>query len=209
MPGIDVFDKRSNEYDEWFERNRAVYESELAAIKKMLSKGKGLEIGVGSGLFAAPLGIEYGVEPSKTMRMKAAARGIKVIKGVAESLPFTEAEFDFCLMVTTVCFLDDIDLAFSEAYRVIKSGGSFIIGFVDRESPIGRRYLEKKQDSAFYKDATFYSVNELVEHLGKAGFNSFSFCQTLFSQLDEIQCPEPIKEGFGEGSFVVIRARRP
>lgn len=209
MSGADVFDVKSIEYDEWFERNRAVYESELAAIKKMLPKGKGLEIGAGSGRFAAPLGIEYGIEPSKAMRMKATARGIKVIAAVAEALPFADAEFEFCLMVTTVCFLEDIDLSFSEAWRVIKSGGAFIVGFVDRDSPIGRKYLERKQSSAFYKDATFYTVSELIRHLSRAGFGGFKFCQTLFSPLDEIRHPEPIEEGHGRGSFVVIRAIKP
>jgi ubiquinone/menaquinone biosynthesis C-methylase UbiE len=111
-------------------------------------------------------------------------------------------------MVTTVCFLDDMDLAFSEARRVIKPGGSFLIGFVDCESPIGKSYLEKQAKSLFYKDATFYSVAELVEHLTKAGFGDFSFRQTLFHPLTEITDIEPATEGHGEGSFVVIRARK-
>ena len=47
----------------------------------------------------------------------------------AESLPFADSQFDFVLMFTTICFLDDIETAFNEVYRVLKSGGSLIIGF--------------------------------------------------------------------------------
>jgi len=36
-------------------------------------------------------------------------RGIKVIHAVAERLPIKDSQFDFALMVTTICFLDDVD----------------------------------------------------------------------------------------------------
>jgi len=207
LPGIDLFEKHINEYEAWFDKHRFVYESELRAIKELLPvSGNGLEIGVGSGRFAAPLGIRYGVEPSRAMREKARERGIKVFKGVAEALPFGEQEFDFALMVTTICFLDDMDLAFGEVLRVLKPDGCFIIGFVDRESPRGKFYQARKAKSTFYKEATFYSVDELIIHLKEAGFRRFTFRQTLFRPLQEISASEPVKEGSGEGSFVAIKA---
>lgn len=209
MAGVDAFDRHLAEYEAWFERNRDAYESELSAVRELLPAGKGIEIGVGSGLFAAPLGIEYGVEPSDAMARKAAERGIKVVKGLAEALPFRDAEFDFCLMVTTVCFLDDMDLAFSEVKRILRRRGSFVIGFVDRDSRLGKEYLEKKDKSLFYKDATFYSAEELRERLENAGFTGLEFRQTLFAPLNEINGIEPVKSGYGEGAFVVIRAIKP
>jgi len=60
-----VFDHLALEYDDWFVRNESAYRSELAAIKAFMPKeGCGLEIGVGTGRFAASLGIEVGVEPA-------------------------------------------------------------------------------------------------------------------------------------------------
>lgn len=205
MPGVNIFDLQSDRYDAWFEKNSFVYQSELLAIKSLMPlRGRAIEIGVGSGLFAGPLGIKIGIDPSLAMLEKAKARGIHTTRGVAEALPF-ETEFDIVLMVTTVCFLDDIDLAFREVRRVLNPGGVFLIGFVDKNSPIGRSYEEKKDRSLFYKDAVFYSVPELQTRLVSAGFKTFRFVQTLFHPLPDITDIEPVREGYGEGSFVVLR----
>ncbi len=112
-------------------------------------------------------------------------------------------------MVTTVCFLDDRDLAFREAHRVIKPGGAFVVGFIDRESPLGRQYRERKESSVFYRDATFYSVAEIVDALCQAGFAGFEYRQTLFKPLAELAEVDPVKKGHGEGSFVAVQARKP
>ncbi len=120
-------------------------------------------------------------------------------------MPCRDGEFDFTLMVTTVCFLDDIDLAFREVHRILKPGGSFIVGFVDRESPLGQGYLNHKNRSTFYREATFYSVSELEQHLTAAGFGKFTVRQTLSKTLDAMTDVDPVQEGHGRGSFIVIR----
>ena len=63
MAKIKPFEEHASEYEAWFENNRFVYESEVLAIKEQLpDKGKGIEVGVGSGRFAAPLGIRFGAD---------------------------------------------------------------------------------------------------------------------------------------------------
>ncbi len=208
-PKTAPFEQFPYRYEVWFEENNYVYESELRAVRQLLPKdGKGLEIGVGSGRFAAPLGIKVGIDPSAKMRSIAQSRGIQTFDGVAESLPFKDAEFDFALMVTTVCFLDDIDTAFAEAFRVIKPGGYFVIGFIDKDSPIGKIYQIHKDENPFYRVADFYSVKEVTDHLKQTGFYNFSYRQTVFRKLSEVKKVEPIREGYGEGSFVVIKGKR-
>ena len=110
MPKSDLFNRHSDAYDEWFERNADLYEAELEAVRRLLppQPSKGLEVGVGSGKFAAPLGIRTGVDPSEAMSARARMRGITVVPAVAEALPFSGGRFDHALMVTTICFVDDI-----------------------------------------------------------------------------------------------------
>lgn len=122
---IKTFEQYASEYDAWFERYPAIYEAELRAVKAALpAKGMGLEIGVGTGRFAAPLGIHAGVDPSPAMAAISCTRGIEVTIVKGEVLPFGAEEFDYALMVTTICFVDDLGAAFREAARVLKPGGS-------------------------------------------------------------------------------------
>ena len=209
MAKIMPFEEYTSRYEDWFERNQLAYLSELQALRsQMPGKGEGVEIGVGTGRFAAPLGIKYGVEPSAKMREIAKQRGIDVIDGQAEKLPFDDSRFDYLLMVTTICFLDDVLRALQEAYRVIRPGGWIIIGFIDRNSPIGKQYLRHQNESVFYKIATFYSSDEVASFLEKVGFTDLHFSQTIFHGLTEIRDLEPVKEGYGEGSFVVVKAKK-
>ena len=206
MPRVKSFEMSVKRYEEWFERNRNAYESELQAVKTLLpEKGAGIEIGVGTARCAAPLGIAIGIEPSKAMGEVACKRGIEVIEAVGEHLPLADSQFDFILMVTTICFLDDIAASFKEAYRVLKPKGAFVIGFVDRDSPLGKKYQKHKDENVFYKEATFYSVDEVISYLKKAGFKDFALVQTIFKDLKETDGIQPIKESYGEGSFVVVR----
>jgi SAM-dependent methyltransferase len=209
MPKIFPFEKYAEQYERWFTTNRWVYEAELRAVKAILpARGRGMEIGVGTGRFAEPLGIKIGIEPSKRMRAIAKKRGIETLDGVAEEVPFDDYEFDFVLMVTTVCFVDDVRKALLEAHRVLSHDGFLIIGFVDRNSIVGQAYLNRKEENVFYKDAIFFSVDELVEMMGQAGFIDLTFKQTIFKPLREITRDEPVTRGYGEGSFVVIRGRK-
>ena len=207
MPKTKPFDEYLNEYEEWFVQNSAVYYSELKAIRDIsVVPENAVEIGIGSGLFAEPLGIKTGIEPSEAMREKAKERGIHVVDGVAENLPWEDNSIDYVLMVTTICFVDDVKKSLSEVYRVLQNSGSFIIAFVDKNSPMGLLYQQNKEESLFYKDATFFSTEEVYEYLKEAGFLIKNTKQTVFGLLNEVVKVQEPREGYGEGSFVVIHA---
>jgi SAM-dependent methyltransferase len=213
MANTKPFDRFSREYEEWFVRYKAVYDSEVEALRGLLpgeaeKKLRGLEIGVGSGLFASRLGIREGVDPSPVMARKARKRGIEVTSGVAEDLPFENESFDFTLMVTAICFVRDPGKALEEIWRVLKPGGSALFGFVDEDSPLGQSYLDHKEENIFYRDATFYGASEVMELLGKKGFSLEAVRQTVFCMIDEVRNIQKARDGHGTGGFVVIRARR-
>jgi len=208
MPKTESFEKYSQDYEEWFEKHQELYDAEIKAIKKLLPPfANGIEIGVGSGRFAVPLGIGTGIEPSTKMAEIARSRGITVIEGVAEDLPVEDEAFDLALMVTTICFVDDPLISLKEMYRILKPGGFLILGFVDRDSELGRLYEKNRNQSRFYQNARFFSTNEVILLLKKAGFSQIICAQTLFGKdLDHMQTT--VKEGCSEGAFVVIRAQK-
>ncbi|WP_372919724.1 class I SAM-dependent methyltransferase [Salegentibacter sp.] len=207
MEEVKAFNRAAQEYDKWFEEHADWFSSELEALKQAVPKtGKGIEIGVGTGRFAGELGIETGVEPSEKMAAIASKRGIRVFQGYAEDLPVPDLSFDYTLMVTVDCFLQDVAKAFKEARRITKPGGAIIIGMIDKSSPLGRKYQEHKKDNPFYRSASFHDVEEITNLLEKAGFQNFSFWQTLVNTEEEV-LEKPIK-GYGEGGFVVIKAEK-
>jgi SAM-dependent methyltransferase len=207
MAKTGPFDEHTNDYDRWFDEHPFIYEAELKAVDSLLPaiRDYGMEIGVGSGKFASRLGVPVGVEPSIPMAERAARLGIDVHAGVAEALPFPDRSFRYVLMVVTICFVDDPLKAFEEAFRVLLPGAFIVVGFVDRKSEIGREYESRKQTSVFYRDARFYSTDEVLDLLLRAGFRAPVCKQTLIKGERE----DVVREGHGEGSFVVVRAAKP
>lgn len=206
---IDVFDTYAAEYDDWFDVHPWVYKSELEAVRKLLPQnGRGVEIGVGTGRFSIPFGITVGVEPSKAMSDIARSRGMTIYDAKAEKLPFDDNTFDFALMVTTICFLDDPQQALKEIRRILRPDGKIIIGMLDKDSPLGKLYEAKKEESKYFKYANFYSVNQVLEWLKISGYNNIHILQTISRKPEEITELEPIREGHGDGLFVAILAQK-
>ena len=200
-----LFDNLVREYEEWFEKHPEIYKEEIKTIKALLPKGEGLEVGVGTGRFALPLGIKKGIEPSKAMAEVARSRGIEVIELRAEEMDFEE-EFDFILMVTTICFVKDPLKTIKNCYKALKKGGFLLVAFVDLNSPLGRFYEKNKEKSKFYKFATFFTKDDIIHLMKKAGFKEFECVENLYGDsLDNLKFE--IKKCNG-GAFKVIRGRK-
>lgn len=208
------FHEHVSRYEAWFERHAAAYTSELDALRAVMEAfqpcaGRGLEIGVGTGRFAAPLGCREGVEPAVPMARVARSRGIAVVGGIGEALPFSSGVYDWGLMVTTICFLSDPLQGLREAWRVLRPGGAAVIGFVDRESALGKRYEKHKEESPFYRVARFFSAGDVAELMVQAGFVDITSQQTLFGDGLNLDAPQPPRAGVGEGGFVAMAGIRP
>ena len=167
---------------------------------------KGVEIGIGSGIFTEQPGIRYGIDPSEKMLDFARQRGLDVQYGVAEQLPYESESFDFTLFINAICFVDDPDRAVQEAYRILRNQGEIIIAILDKETLFGRFLEKEKKKSRFYKHARFFSVSEIRELLEKHRFRVTHTFQTLENPtIPKIENPV---EGFGKGSFVAIKGKK-
>jgi SAM-dependent methyltransferase len=202
---MNIFDIYYEDYEKWFEKHPDIYKAEIETIKTLLPRGKGLEVGVGSGRFAKPLGIKYGIEPSKNMAEIARKRGIEVLEISAEEMDFKE-EFDYILMVTTICFVKDPLKTVQNCYKALKKGGYLLIAFVDLNSPLGKMYEKNKQKSKFYKNATFFTKEDIINLMKKCGFKEFECVENLYGDnLDNLKFEINKCNG---GAFKVIRGKK-
>lgn len=207
MSRTNPFETMADEYDAWFDHHPDLFESEVRAVRALLPPRGGLwvEIGVGTGRFASRLGIPLGVEPAQAMAVRATRRGVRVIQGRAESLPFPDGCADAAFFLTTLCFVDDVGLALREAHRILRSRGVVVVAFFPRASPIGRQMAADPQDS-FFRAARLLEADELRVRLAEAGFRVERMVQTL--TRPGCEAVEDPTEGSDCGSFVVVRARR-
>ena len=139
MGSTYAFNRYSEEYDEWYrdKRNSLILESEVKAIESLKPKGVGVEVGVGTGVFAVKFDVYIGLDPAKEMLKIAKKRGINVIQAVGESIPLRDNCFDYVLLVSTFCFLNDPRSFLKEAERILKDEGNLFIGFIPRDSKWG------------------------------------------------------------------------
>jgi SAM-dependent methyltransferase len=180
----DVFERYAEAYDLWYEEHQREYQAELARISSVhpALDSYAIEVGVGSGRFAAPLGIPLGLEPSRALAEMARRRGIEVIRGRAECIPLKDGSCSSVLLVTVLCYLDDPSRAFREIHRILSPEGNLIIGFIERGGEIERKYRYRKGKSRFLSHACFYPPGEVQALLTDSGFfvheidSKFGFC---------------------------------
>jgi len=184
IPSRRVFEENAADYDRWFDENTAVYTAEVRILKSVVpGAGRGLEVGVGSGRFTAPLGIRYGIDPSRTLLEMAKCHDTEVVLGEGENLPYRAGSFDFVLMMTVICFAGDVGSLLREAGRVLVPGGALVVGFIERGGGIEQKYRSEKTKGRFLQHARFFSVDEVLCLLRDAGFaqvavsrRSLGFC---------------------------------
>jgi len=202
------------EYDAWFdeEDGELIFDSEVKAFQQVLASlpEPWLEVGVGSGRFAQALGIETGIDPSAKLLEIAKQRGIKVLPGKGEELPFTGGSFGTVFLIVTLCFLDRPVIALREARRILRPDGKLVLGVVLLESPWGRFYQMKKEEGhRFYSHATIYSYREVESLLADSGFKLETVTSTLFQKPGEVKETEDPKDGLSaDAGFTVVVAGR-
>ena len=175
IPSRRVFDEYANDYDTWFDEHDDVFQAQQRMLRAAIpNQGQGLEVGVGSGRFAVPSGTRYGIDPSRELIRIAKRRGIEVVRGEGEHLPYRTSSFDYVLMMTVICFLDDVTAVFREVNRVLQPGGILIIGFIEKDGEIYRIYQTETKKGRFLRVARFRTAEEVDEFFRDAGFAQVS-----------------------------------
>jgi ubiquinone/menaquinone biosynthesis C-methylase UbiE len=180
IPSRLVFEEHAGDYDAWFNEHKSVYQAQLRILLKAVpGLQRGLEVGVGSGRFAASLGIHRGIDPSHNLALMAKHRDIEVALGEAEHLPYRAGSFDFVLMMTVICFLDDIQRGFHEIHRVLEPGGILVAGFIEAGGEIFQKYRHEPVKGRFLRFATFRSCDEVFGFFTDVGFEDVSILEKV------------------------------
>jgi SAM-dependent methyltransferase len=196
----DLFERLAAKYDAWYDgpAGAAVFPSEVACLAPLL---RGLprpwaEIGVGSGRFAAALGVDVGLDPAAAPLALARSRGIRVVRGVGEHLPFQAGAFGAVLIVVTACFADDPAALLAEARRVVRQDGAVVLGEVFAESPWGRFYRQQAaRGHPFYSAAHFLTRGQALGLLAGAGLQLQAARSTLYQPPADSPQPESARDG--------------
>ncbi|MDD1681803.1 MAG: methyltransferase domain-containing protein [Methanoregula sp.] len=170
-----VFDECAGDYDQWFDDHREIHAAQVRLLQAAVPQGGcGLELGVGSGRFAAPLGIRYGIDPSPRLLAIAQTRGTEVVQGEGEHLPYRADTFGYVLMMTVICFLDDPQGVLQETFRVLVRGGYLVLGFMEKNGEIALQYRQEKTKGRFLRFARFLTADEVARLMEDAGFSEIS-----------------------------------
>jgi SAM-dependent methyltransferase len=199
MTTAALFERLAQRYDAWYEApiGRVLFPLEVSCLAPLLAQTDRprLEVGVGSGRFAAALAAEVGVDPVAAPLQLAKSRGIAVVRGVGEQLPFRDGVFGAVLVVVTLCFADDPGRLLTEARRVLRDDGVLALGMVFADSAWGRWYRQKAdRGHPFYSAAQFLTRAQVSGLLTAAGLRLVAARSTLVQPPSEQPHPEPVRD---------------
>jgi len=202
-----IFDKLYLRYDEWYRKNYVIFECELNALRMLKLGGRGLDLGIGTGIFASRIGVEFGVDPALNPLKLAKDRGVEVIQAMGEYLPFRDKCFDYILIALSLCFFDNPMDILREARRCLKDSGKIAVCAILKDSSWGRYYeMLKKRGHDFYRYANFYTLDEIREMLSSINLSIEKLYATLsYTPEDEPMIEEPSEQIDGR-SFACLSA---
>ncbi len=210
-----VFDSLAERYDAWYDspKGREILELESACLRPLVvgTSTPRLEVGIGTGRFAASLGIEVGLDPAAVPLCLAATRGVRVVRGAGEQLPFADHVFGAVVLVVTLCFVSDPAGTVRGARRVLRPDGRLVVGLVPADSAWGRWYEEKgRTGHPFYRTAHFLTLAEHLALLEDADLEPCGARSTLLrAPGDPRLAEEEVHDGVVPGAgFVALSAGR-
>lgn len=190
-----------------FASNRNMIERTIDCLPFLGAKQL-LEIGFGNGahlpyLFVKAPHLHYiGVERSEAMIAEATALNTALVEqgkavflyALTEGLPPLPYEgFEVCFTVNTYYFITDLRAYFAQVYSLLRQGGSFVLGAINKEFGERMPFTEEV--------FTFYTPEQLQELLLSVGFAAFEL-QTFTEEI-------PTKRGTTiERPFEVIIVRK-
>jgi len=175
---MTIFNEVATDYDQWYttKMGRFVDEVETAcAFELFLPKPdqKILDVGCGTGNFSIKLaekgaivtGIDVSEEMLSIARAKTGELPITYENMDLYQLEFEDNTFDAVFSMAAFEFVKDPERALGELFRVLKPGGSLMVGTIHLNSSWGRLYtLEYFQKETVFRHAAFKTLEEMAAY---------------------------------------------
>jgi ubiquinone/menaquinone biosynthesis C-methylase UbiE len=167
----------ASEYDRYYQTNPGItidkIEKEIiSAHLKKFPKGNWLELGCGTGhwtKFFSDCGFQVtAVDNSEAMLEIARSKNIENVQFLhadASRLPFPDAFFPGIFSITMIEFVDDLEKVLNEIDRVLKPGGTLVLGCLNALSQLGKN----KNNDPVFQHAHFFTPEELEKMLSRFG----------------------------------------
>ena len=140
-----------------------------------------LEVGCGTGHWltrlASPERRVFGVDPSIGMLQNADARlrGRRMVRGIAEALPFATERFDLVFAINALHHFQDLEAFVAEAARVLRPGGRVATVGLDPSAGLDQWYIYDFFPGTLERDLARYpSTDRIRSALASAGFDQAS-----------------------------------
>ena len=123
---------RYDGFADWYESTLLGDPTVPDTALRLLGAGSGrlLDIGCGTGFhtvgFVEAGWSDVGIDPSEDQLRRARERGLDVVFGRGEELPFRDGEFDAAVSIWTHTDVEDFAAVCREAARVLKPGAPFV-----------------------------------------------------------------------------------
>jgi SAM-dependent methyltransferase len=143
----------------------------LELLGEPVSAGTTLEIGTGTGLFAAAIaargGSVLGIDRSREM-LRVARTRVPVVQADAARLPFRDGAFDRAFLVAVLDFVDDPVAVLREARRVSR-GPVAVLALASGSWIAWRRRVRGWLGHPIFRRARFHSKRRLLGYAREAG----------------------------------------
>ena len=161
----------------WFLGKRFFTDAVLFSCKRNIQKI--LDVGSGTGgmtKFLLRYGKVTGIEKSKTARQLAKKRGVILIQGNAQNLPFKSGSFDLVTLFDVLYHRDikDEKKVLSEARRVLKDKGYLLI------TDSALEFLRGPHDEATF-GARRYTLNQMSKLVKGCGYKILKSSYVYFT----------------------------
>ncbi|MFV1996740.1 MAG: class I SAM-dependent methyltransferase [Acidiferrobacterales bacterium] len=158
------------EYDAWYQTPRGVWISnaEFRLVIRQLRPQPAstlLDVGCGTGHFSrrfAALGLQVTGLDLDTGAIKFARQQggpIVYLESGAEALPFADGSFDYCVAITSLCFIEQFEKAIDEMWRVSRK--AIVLGLLNRNSLL----FKQKDNHGSYIGARWDRIGDVSKIL--------------------------------------------